>query len=85
MDGTTNEHPRAKADGFPTILLFPAGNKSFDPITVDTDRTVVAFYKFLKKHASIPFKLEKPTTKDESSNASKESQESKTSDVKDEL
>ncbi|KAL3649761.1 Protein disulfide isomerase-like 1-3 [Castilleja foliolosa] len=60
MDGTTNEHPRAKPDGFPTLLFFPAGNKSFDPITVDTDRTVVAFYKFLKKHASIPFKLQKP-------------------------
>lgn len=62
MDGTTNEHPRAKSDGFPTILFFPAGNKSFDPITVDADRTVVAFYKFLKKHASIPFKLQKPTS-----------------------
>ncbi|KAL4284293.1 hypothetical protein GQ457_16G011360 [Hibiscus cannabinus] len=62
MDGTTNEHPRAKSDGFPTILFFPAGNKSFDPITVDTDRTVVAFYKFLKKHASIPFKLQKPVS-----------------------
>ncbi|KAI4383803.1 hypothetical protein MLD38_009601 [Melastoma candidum] len=60
MDGTTNEHPRAKADGFPTLLFFPAGNKSFDPITVDTDRTVVALYKFLKKHASIPFKIQKP-------------------------
>ncbi|GMI97009.1 PROTEIN DISULFIDE ISOMERASE 2, ARABIDOPSIS THALIANA PROTEIN DISULFIDE ISOMERASE 2, PDI-like 1-4 [Hibiscus trionum] len=62
MDGTTNEHPRAKSDGFPTIVFFPAGNKSFDPITVDTDRTVVAFYKFLKKHASIPFKLQKPVS-----------------------
>ncbi|XP_078427922.1 PDI-like 1-4 [Wolffia australiana] len=60
MDGTTNEHPRAKTDGFPTLLFFPAGNKSFDPLTVDTDRTVVAFYKFLKKHATIPFKLKKP-------------------------
>ncbi|GAB4857166.1 Protein disulfide isomerase-like 1-4 [Ancistrocladus abbreviatus] len=62
MDGTTNEHPRAKADGFPTILFFPAGNKSFDPITVDADRTVVALYKFLKKHASIPFKIKKPAS-----------------------
>ncbi|KAJ1409202.1 Thioredoxin-like superfamily [Sesbania bispinosa] len=97
MDGTTNEHPRAKADGYPTILFFPAGNKSFDPITVDTDRTVVAFYKFLKKHASIPFKLQKPTStsKPESSDVKgssdakessdgKESQRSN-SDVKDEL
>ncbi|QCE09334.1 protein disulfide isomerase-like 1-4 [Vigna unguiculata] len=91
MDGTTNEHPRAKPDGFPTLLFFPAGNKSFEPITVDTDRTVVAFYKFLKKHASIPFKLQKPTstTQSESSGAkessdAKESQSSN-SDVKDEL
>ncbi|KAK8967382.1 Protein disulfide isomerase-like 1-4 [Platanthera guangdongensis] len=60
MDGTTNEHPRAKADGFPTLLFFSAGNKSFDPIMLDTERTVVAFYKFLKKNASIPFKLQKP-------------------------
>ncbi|KAF3783438.1 disulfide isomerase-like 1-4 protein [Nymphaea thermarum] len=66
MDGTTNEHPRAKSDGFPTLLFFPAGNKSFDPIVVETDRTVVAFYKFLKKHASIPFKLQKPVKKVES-------------------
>ncbi|EEF32091.1 protein disulfide isomerase-like 1-4 [Ricinus communis] len=88
MDGTTNEHPRAKSDGFPTLLFFPAGNKSFDPITVDTDRTVVAFYKFIKKHASIPFKLQKPdsTPKSESSEAKGSPQtESSTEDVKDEL
>ncbi|KAL6199932.1 hypothetical protein ACLB2K_029714 [Fragaria x ananassa] len=86
MDGTTNEHPRAKADGFPTLLFFPAGNKSFDPITVDSDHTVVAFYKFLKKHASIPFKLQKPTSTPKSKESVvKESQESSTNDVKDEL
>ncbi|KAF8100449.1 hypothetical protein N665_0224s0032 [Sinapis alba] len=62
MDGTTNEHPKAKAEGFPTILFFPAGNKTSEPITVDTDRTVVAFYKFMRKHATIPFKLEKPAS-----------------------
>ncbi|KAJ4759933.1 Protein disulfide-isomerase [Rhynchospora pubera] len=59
MDGTSNEHPRAQQDGFPTILFFPAGNKNFEPITFDGERTVVEFYKFLKKHASIPFKLKK--------------------------
>ncbi|KAM7259081.1 hypothetical protein ACFE04_014822 [Oxalis oulophora] len=86
MDGTTNEHPRAKADGFPTILFFPAGNKSFDPITVDTDRTVVAFYKFLKKHASVPFKIQKPasTSKPDTADVN-ESQPSSIKDVKDEL
>ncbi|PHT58476.1 Protein disulfide isomerase-like 1-4 [Capsicum baccatum] len=86
MDGTTNEHPRAKSDGFPTLLFFPAGNKSFDPITVDTDRTVVAFYKFLKKHASTPFKIQKPasTQKTTESDVSS-SQESTNNDAKDEL
>uniref|UniRef100_A0A5B7AU23 Protein disulfide-isomerase n=1 Tax=Davidia involucrata TaxID=16924 RepID=A0A5B7AU23_DAVIN len=81
MDGTTNEHPRAKSDGFPTLLFFPAGNKSFDPITVDADRTVVAFYKFIKKHAAIPFKLQKPA---DGSDAI-ESIDSSITDVKDEL
>ncbi|XP_007016727.2 PREDICTED: protein disulfide isomerase-like 1-4 [Theobroma cacao] len=94
MDGTTNEHPRAKSDGFPTILFFPAGNKSFDPITVDTDRTVVALYKFLKKNASIPFKLQKPasppkaeptSSPETKSPDSKESDKSSSADVKDEL
>ncbi|KAI7741728.1 hypothetical protein M8C21_023959, partial [Ambrosia artemisiifolia] len=32
MDGSTNEHPRAKADEYPTILLCPARNKSSDPV-----------------------------------------------------
>jgi len=59
MDGTSNEHARAKSDGFPTILFYPAGNKSFDPITFDDDRTVKGFYKFLKTNAAIPFKLPK--------------------------
>lgn len=61
-------------------------------ITVDTDRTVVAFYKFLKKHASIPFKLQKPTTspKSESPDAKEtsdgtQSTETSTKDLKDEL
>ncbi|KAJ0704954.1 putative protein disulfide-isomerase [Helianthus annuus] len=81
MDGTTNEHPRAKSDGYPTLLFFPAGNKSFDPITVDTDRTVKAFYKFLKQHAAIPFKLQKP----ESTQKTESTQDSSNKDLKDEL
>ncbi|KAL7612115.1 protein disulfide isomerase-like 1-4 [Lactuca sativa] len=97
MDGTTNEHPRAKSDGFPTLLFFPAGNKSFDPITVDTDRTVKAFYKFLKQHAAIPFKLQKPEStqkpqtestqklETESTQKPESTQESSNQDLKDEL
>lgn len=55
-------------------------------ITVDTDRTVVAFYKFLKKHASTPFKIQKPvsTQRTTESDASL-SHESTTNDAKDEL
>ncbi|KAK9061256.1 hypothetical protein SSX86_018436 [Deinandra increscens subsp. villosa] len=87
MDGTTNEHPRAKSDGYPTLLFFPAGNKSFDPITVDTDRTVKAFYKFLKQHAAIPFKLQKPesTPNPESTQKTESTQDSSNQDLKDEL
>ncbi|CAF2047607.1 hypothetical protein HID58_035436 [Brassica napus] len=86
MDGTTNEHPRAKADGFPTILFFPGGNKSFDPITVDVDRTVVELYKFLKKHASVPFKLAKPSATPEQVITTKKADEKTESDgAKDEL
>lgn len=62
MDGTTNEHGRGKADGYPTLLFYPAGNKSFDPITVDTDRTVKALYQFLKKNAAIPFAISKASS-----------------------
>lgn len=84
MDGTTNEHPRAKADGFPTILFFPAGKKSAEPIPVDSERTVVAFYKFLKKHASVPFKLQKPTSSpaSEDSHAKQGIETTTTGDVK---
>ncbi|GMI92102.1 PROTEIN DISULFIDE ISOMERASE 2, ARABIDOPSIS THALIANA PROTEIN DISULFIDE ISOMERASE 2, PDI-like 1-4 [Hibiscus trionum] len=94
MDGTTNEHPRARKSGFPTVLFFPAGNKSSDPIKVNTERSVVAYYKFLKKHASIPFKLKKPvsTPKDKPASDqetkpsdSKESDKSSSADMKDEL
>lgn len=87
MDGTTNEHPRAKPDGFPTLLFFPAGNKSFDPITCDTDRTVVAYYKFLKKHASIPFKLQQPVSQQRTAASSDSTSgfEASGDDVKDEL
>lgn len=86
MDGTTNEHNKAKSDGFPTILFFPAGKKNIDPIPVETERTVVGLYKFLKKHASIPFKLQKTVSSPASDDSkAKEDVKSSTSNVKDEL
>ena len=56
-------------------------------IPVDVDRTVKDFYKFLRKHASIPFQLQKlasPTKTASESSDVKESQSS-TTEVKDEL
>ncbi|XP_037449544.1 protein disulfide isomerase-like 1-4 isoform X2 [Triticum dicoccoides] len=41
MDGTNNEHPRAKPDGFPTILFYPAGKKSFEPVLYDWSCPVI--------------------------------------------
>lgn len=65
-------------------------------INVDVDRTVVALYKFLKKNASIPFKIQKPTSapkmekptsepKAESSDIKESHESSSDKDVKDEL
>ncbi|KAK6121661.1 hypothetical protein DH2020_044588 [Rehmannia glutinosa] len=69
----------AKMDG--TTNEHPRGK-----IPVDTDRTVVAFYKFLKKHASIPFKLQKPSSSPVSEDSHAEQGiETSTTDVKDEL
>ncbi|XP_058101786.1 protein disulfide isomerase-like 1-4 isoform X2 [Magnolia sinica] len=87
MDGTRNEHPRALAEGFPTLLFFPADSKSSDPIAVEMDRTAVALYKFIKKHASIPFKLPKPEKAIKSENESVDEAEKSSSrvDRKDEL
>ncbi|VAI41049.1 unnamed protein product [Triticum turgidum subsp. durum] len=88
MDGTNNEHPRAKPDGFPTILFYPAGKKSFEPITFEGDRTVVEMYKFLKKHAAIPFKLKRPDSsaaQTDGSSSTAEGEKSSGSKPKDEL
>lgn len=55
-------------------------------ITFEDDRTVVAFYKFLKKHASIPFKLQKPASSERSApSETAATVEDSSSDVKDEL
>ena len=63
------------------------GDPGYWQIIVDADRTVVAFYKFLKKHASIPFKLQKPASasEPESSDAKESLKSDSPSDVKDEL
>nr|GMD73553.1 protein disulfide isomerase-like 1-4 [Ipomoea batatas] len=55
-------------------------------IAVDSARTVVAFYKFIKKHAAIPFKLQKPSTSTSTEKTEvKEDIKSSSGKVKDEL
>ncbi|KAI3957421.1 hypothetical protein MKW98_003142 [Papaver atlanticum] len=63
MDGSTNEHPRVKVEAFPTFFFFRAGNKNSDPITIDGSGSIDEITKYLKEHASIPFKArQKPSS-----------------------
>ncbi|KAI3929029.1 hypothetical protein MKX01_029558 [Papaver californicum] len=63
MDGSSNEHPRVKVEAFPTFFFFRAGNKNSDPITIDGNGSIDEIVKYLKKHASIPFKTQqKPSS-----------------------
>ncbi|KAI3495986.1 hypothetical protein L1887_38334 [Cichorium endivia] len=70
MDGTTNENPRAKCDGFPTLLFFPAGNKSVDPNS---------------EKPSISSSTQKPKPEPTQKPKPEPTQESSNQDLKDEL
>ncbi|KAL8166833.1 hypothetical protein V2J09_008332 [Rumex salicifolius] len=85
MDGTTNEHPKAKSDGFPTILFFPAHNKTSEPIVYDGEHNAKELYKFIKKHASIPFKIAKPISPQQEEDAAVIESETSSDNLKDEL
>ncbi|CAN6281988.1 unnamed protein product [Urochloa humidicola] len=59
MNGFSNWHPRAKLRQmeFFKILFYPAGRKRYEPIPFEGSSSsgVVDYYKFIKKHAGIPF------------------------------
>lgn len=40
IDATANEHAALAVEGFPTILLFPAGSKDKKPIQYSGDRSL---------------------------------------------
>jgi len=66
MDGTENEHPLVEAKGYPTLLFYPAGQKT--PIPFDGgDRSLKALTKFIKKHAQTEYELPKKGDKDDDS------------------
>lgn len=71
MDGTENEHPDIEAQGFPTLLFFPAeeGSKA---IPYDGKRTLAGFTKFLKEHAKVKFQLPKKAKKGKKEKAADE-------------
>lgn len=59
MDGTSNEHPDVDAEGFPTLLFFPAA-KDAKPVSFDEgDRSLLALTKFIKEHAKVAYELPK--------------------------
>jgi len=48
VDATENDTP-AKIEGFPTLILYPAGAKD-SPVTFDGDRSVDAMVAWLKEN-----------------------------------
>jgi protein disulfide-isomerase A1 len=60
MDGTKNEHGRVKIEGFPTIMFFPAGKKTEEPISAGSYRDAAGLGKFLKENAAIKFEADLP-------------------------
>jgi len=58
MDGTQNEHPEVRVEGFPTILFFPAGEGA-KPVRIEEARTLKELTVQVKKHATIPYELPK--------------------------
>ena len=74
MDGTENEHPEISAQGFPTLLFFPAGSDR-TPVPYQDERTLKAFTKFLKTNAVKKFQLPKKGDKKKGKAATGESHE----------
>jgi protein disulfide-isomerase A1 len=63
MDGTANEHPAAKASGFPTLIFFPAGEGA-EAVPYTGERTLKEMTKFIKKHAVHAYELPKKADKE---------------------
>jgi protein disulfide-isomerase A1 len=57
MDGTTNEHEKVQAQGFPTLMFFPAGQDTAIPY--NGGRDLKDLTKFVKETAAIQFELPK--------------------------
>nr|QKY15211.1 protein disulfide isomerase 1 (PDI1) [Polytomella parva] len=59
MDGTENEHPDVEVKGFPTILLFPAGQNKQPIAFSGGERNIASLTKFIKQNAQSEFQLPK--------------------------
>ncbi|KAI3433908.1 hypothetical protein D9Q98_003710 [Chlorella vulgaris] len=86
MDGTDNEHPDIEAQGFPTLIFFPAGEGA-EPVPYEGGRSLGDLTKFIKKHATIPFELPKKKKKGDENKAEEPAKEAEAAaeEQKDEL
>lgn len=64
FEATSNEHQLVKVEGFPSIMLFPAG-KDQKPVVYSGDRSLKDMTQFLKKEAKVSFTLPKLTKEQE--------------------
>ncbi|CAN6456463.1 unnamed protein product [Victoria cruziana] len=64
IDASTNEHPKLQVDDFPTLLLYPAGDKS-NPMKVSTKSSLKELAAFISKRISEGRESSKGQIKDE--------------------
>ncbi|KAL2539234.1 Protein disulfide isomerase-like 1-6 [Abeliophyllum distichum] len=60
IDASTNEHPRLQVEDYPTLLFYPADDKS-NPINLPTKSSLKELAALINKH----LKSQEPLTKDE--------------------
>ncbi|KAH9201242.1 protein disulfide-isomerase [Zygosaccharomyces rouxii] len=58
IDATENDVPGVDLEGYPTIILYPAGKNS-KPVVFEQERSVESFLAFLKKNGGTKLDLEK--------------------------
>lgn len=51
IDATANDVPGVTLEGYPTIILYPAG-KNAEPVVFDQPRTLESFLAFIQKHGA---------------------------------
>lgn len=58
IDATENDVPSVELEGYPTVILYPAGKNS-KPVVFEQERSVESFLAFLKKNGGTKLDLQK--------------------------